>query len=88
MGRNIDVTIFKPNIGLLATTKQCDYAETLLNDCGMWEQRRSVLELRFNKSHLSDLTKTEISSLIDELKKVKESRAEVRRSFSGTHKDL
>lgn len=56
------------------TDKQLKYIEILLNDVGLYHHRKDMLQLRYKKDHISDLSKSEASAFISELKEVKENQ--------------
>lgn len=53
------------------TDKQLKYIEILLNDVGLHHHRKDMLQLRFKKDHISDLSKHEAYLFIAELKETK-----------------
>lgn len=60
-----------------ATSKQQDYIHVLSIDCGMTdEQRRSFIELRTGHRFLDEISMSQATSIIDELKQLKEKRSE------------
>lgn len=61
-------------VGDPITQKQIDYIEILLNDVGLHQHRKDMLQLRYKKDHISDLFKHEASNFINELKEMKENQ--------------
>lgn len=58
--------------GPKSTKKQQEYIEQLLIDVGMWVGFRDAIELRFGVRYLDELSISQGSDFIDELKEKKE----------------